>query len=50
MRPRFFSNERKVYHLSLSALPQDLSNLRTIVEWIAWSDPQYNFGPMIDEW
>ncbi|GAQ87218.1 ABC1 family protein [Klebsormidium nitens] len=41
----------KVQHRGIKeVILQDLSNLRTIVEWIAWSDPQYNFGPMIDEW
>ena len=22
----------------------------SIVDWIAWPEPQYDFNPMIDEW
>lgn len=29
---------------------QDLKNARTIVKWVAWAEPQYNFGPVMDEW
>jgi len=29
---------------------QDLKNAKSIVDWIAWAEPQYNFNPMIDEW
>jgi len=29
---------------------QDLKNAKSIVEWIAWAEPVYNFNPMIDEW
>lgn len=29
---------------------QDLKNAKTIIDWIAWAEPQYNFNPMIDEW
>lgn len=28
----------------------DLKNAKSIVDWIAWAEPQYNFNPMIDEW
>ncbi|XP_056697780.1 uncharacterized protein [Spinacia oleracea] len=28
----------------------DLKNAKSIVEWIAWAEPVYNFNPMIDEW
>lgn len=30
--------------------PQDLGNLRTIVRWVAWLEPDYNFGPVVEEW
>lgn len=29
---------------------QDLKSAKSIVDWIAWAEPQYNFNPMIDEW
>jgi predicted unusual protein kinase regulating ubiquinone biosynthesis (AarF/ABC1/UbiB family) len=29
---------------------QDLKNARTIVQWVAWAEPDYNFGPVMDEW
>lgn len=29
---------------------QDLKNAKSIVDWIAWAEPQYDFNPMIDEW
>jgi aarF domain-containing kinase len=29
---------------------QDLKDAKSIVDWIAWAEPQYNFSPMIDEW
>uniref|UniRef100_A0A0E0E5Z3 ABC1 atypical kinase-like domain-containing protein n=1 Tax=Oryza meridionalis TaxID=40149 RepID=A0A0E0E5Z3_9ORYZ len=29
---------------------EDLKNAKSLVEWIAWAEPQYNFNPMIDEW
>ena len=29
---------------------QDLKNAKSMVDWIAWAEPQYNFNPMIDEW
>ncbi|KAK9049272.1 hypothetical protein SSX86_031760, partial [Deinandra increscens subsp. villosa] len=28
----------------------DLKNAKSIVDWIAWAEPQYDFNPMIDEW
>lgn len=31
-------------------LLQDLKNAKSIVDWIAWAEPQYDFNPMIDEW
>lgn len=27
-----------------------MKNAKSIVDWIAWAEPQYNFNPMIDEW
>lgn len=29
---------------------QDLKNAKSITDWIAWAEPQYDFSPMIDEW
>lgn len=29
---------------------QDLKNAKSIVDWIAWAEPHYDFSPMIDEW
>jgi len=29
---------------------QDLKDAKSIVDWIAWAEPQCNFNPMIDEW
>ncbi|CAL9762078.1 unnamed protein product [Musa acuminata subsp. burmannicoides] len=29
---------------------QDLKNAKSITDWIAWAEPQYDFNPMIDEW
>ena len=29
---------------------QDLKNAKSIADWIAWAEPQYDFNPMIDEW
>ncbi|KAI4996477.1 hypothetical protein ZWY2020_051397 [Hordeum vulgare] len=27
-----------------------LKNAKSLIEWIAWAEPQYDFNPMIDEW
>ncbi|EFJ21688.1 hypothetical protein SELMODRAFT_443434 [Selaginella moellendorffii] len=32
------------------SLVQDLYNARVIVEWVAWAEPDYDFGPVLDEW
>lgn len=41
----------KVQHKGIKdVILQDLKNARTIVEWIAWAEPQYDFSPVIDEW
>ncbi|TVU07643.1 hypothetical protein EJB05_41007, partial [Eragrostis curvula] len=29
---------------------KDLKNAKSLIEWIAWAEPQYDFNPMIDEW
>ncbi|XP_066369379.1 uncharacterized protein [Miscanthus floridulus] len=29
---------------------EDLKNAKSLVEWIAWAEPRYDFNPMIDEW
>ncbi|KAM3213308.1 hypothetical protein ACQJBY_065979 [Aegilops geniculata] len=29
---------------------EDLKNAKSLIEWIAWAEPQYDFNPMIDEW
>lgn len=29
---------------------QDLKNAKSVVDWIAWAEPQYDFNPVIDEW
>ncbi|CAM6101459.1 unnamed protein product [Calypogeia fissa] len=41
----------KVQHEGIKdVILQDLRNARTIVKWIAWAEPQFNFGPVMDEW
>lgn len=41
----------KVQHDGIKAvILEDLKNAKSIVDWIAWAEPQYNFHPMIDEW
>lgn len=41
----------KVQHKGVKArISQDLENLRSIVEWVAWAEPDYNFKPVLDEW
>ncbi len=29
---------------------QDLENLNTIVLWVAWSEPDFDFRPILKEW
>lgn len=48
-------NERevvvKVQHEGIKTIIlEDLKNAKSIVDWIAWAEPQFNFNPMIDEW
>ncbi|KAL8153557.1 hypothetical protein V2J09_011317 [Rumex salicifolius] len=41
----------KVQHEGVKrVIMEDLKNAKSIVEWIAWAEPQYDFNPMIDEW
>ncbi|KAJ1422493.1 UbiB domain [Sesbania bispinosa] len=41
----------KVQHDGVkTVILEDLKNAKSIVDWIAWAEPQYNFNPMIDEW
>ncbi|KAK0571202.1 hypothetical protein LWI29_012394 [Acer saccharum] len=41
----------KVQHLGIKEIIlEDLKNAKSIVDWIAWAEPQYDFNPMIDEW
>lgn len=41
----------KVQHKGIkNVILQDLKNAKLIVDWIAWAEPQFNFGPVINEW
>ncbi|CAJ1972299.1 unnamed protein product [Sphenostylis stenocarpa] len=41
----------KVQHDGIkTVILEDLKNAKSIVDWIAWAEPRYNFNPMIDEW
>lgn len=41
----------KVQHEGIKRIIlEDLKNAKSIVDWIAWAEPQYDFNPMIDEW
>ncbi|KAF5940413.1 hypothetical protein HYC85_021580 [Camellia sinensis] len=41
----------KVQHEGIKTIIlEDLKNAKSIVDWIAWAEPQYDFSPMIDEW
>lgn len=41
----------KVQHDGIKTIIlEDLKNAKSIVDWIAWAEPQYDFNPMIDEW
>lgn len=41
----------KVQHQGIKEIIlEDLKNAKSIVDWIAWAEPQYDFNPMIDEW
>eukprot|EP00262_Sarcandra_glabra_P015077 TRINITY_DN4574_c0_g1_i1.p1 TRINITY_DN4574_c0_g1~~TRINITY_DN4574_c0_g1_i1.p1 ORF type:complete len:955 (+),score=165.26 TRINITY_DN4574_c0_g1_i1:123-2987(+) len=41
----------KVQHKGIKAIIlEDLKNAKSIVDWIAWAEPQYDLNPVIDEW
>ncbi|KAG6387861.1 hypothetical protein SASPL_153055 [Salvia splendens] len=41
----------KVQHEGIKEIIlEDLKNAKSIVDWIAWAEPQYNFSHIIDEW
>ncbi|XP_074574391.1 uncharacterized protein LOC141830842 [Curcuma longa] len=41
----------KVQHRGIKeVILEDLKNAKSIIDWIAWAEPQYDFNPMIDEW
>lgn len=41
----------KVQHEGIkTVILEDLKNAKSIADWIAWAEPQYDLNPMIDEW
>uniref|UniRef100_A0A2P2K6L6 Ubiquinone biosynthesis protein coq-8 n=3 Tax=Rhizophora mucronata TaxID=61149 RepID=A0A2P2K6L6_RHIMU len=41
----------KVQHEDIKTIIlEDLKNAKSVVDWIAWAEPQYDFNPIIDEW
>ncbi|XP_042498174.1 uncharacterized protein LOC122076742 [Macadamia integrifolia] len=41
----------KIQHEGIkTVILEDLKDAKSIVDWIAWAEPQYNFNPIIDEW
>ncbi|KAD4384934.1 hypothetical protein E3N88_25102 [Mikania micrantha] len=41
----------KVQHEGIKTIIlEDLKDAKSIVEWIVWAEPKYNFNPVIDEW
>ncbi|KAK9079912.1 hypothetical protein SSX86_001586 [Deinandra increscens subsp. villosa] len=41
----------KVQHEGIKAIIlEDLKDAKSVVEWIVWAEPKYNFHPVIDEW
>ncbi|CAI9784734.1 unnamed protein product [Fraxinus pennsylvanica] len=41
----------KVQHDGIKeVIIEDLKNAKSIVDWIAWAEPQYDFNPVMDEW
>lgn len=41
----------KVQHDGIKeVILEDLKNAKSVVDWIAWAEPQYDFSSMIDEW
>ena len=39
-----------LYVFGHAVVLQDLKNAKSIVDWIAWAEPQFDFNPVIDEW
>ncbi|KAI3522372.1 hypothetical protein L1887_00095 [Cichorium endivia] len=41
----------KVQHEGIKTIIlEDLKNAKSVVEWIVWAEPKFNFNPIIDEW
>ncbi|KAK6912370.1 ABC1 atypical kinase-like domain [Dillenia turbinata] len=41
----------KVQHEGIKRIIlEDLKNAKSLVDWIAWAEPQYDFNTVIDEW
>ncbi|KAJ0730693.1 putative carboxylesterase [Helianthus annuus] len=41
----------KVQHEGIKTIIlEDLKDAKSVVEWIVWAEPKYNFHPVIDEW
>ncbi|XP_044472085.1 uncharacterized protein LOC123200774 isoform X2 [Mangifera indica] len=41
----------KVQHQGIKTIIlKDLKDAKSIVDWIAWAEPQYDFNPIMDEW
>ncbi|KAJ6819026.1 uncharacterized protein M6B38_405015 [Iris pallida] len=41
----------KIQHYGIKeVILEDIKNAKSIVDWIAWADPQYDFNPIMDEW
>ncbi|CAI9289207.1 unnamed protein product [Lactuca saligna] len=41
----------KVQHEGIKTIIlEDLKNAKSVVEWIVWAEPKFNFNPVIDEW
>ncbi|KAJ8906899.1 hypothetical protein NDN08_003383 [Rhodosorus marinus] len=41
----------KVQHKAIKeVIEQDLENLRRIVSWFAWAEPDFDFRPLMNEW
>ncbi|GJP49801.1 hypothetical protein CLOM_g8969 [Closterium sp. NIES-68] len=41
----------KVQHAGVKEkIQQDFRNLTTIVDWLAWAEPDYDFKPVVGEW
>ncbi|XP_071700403.1 uncharacterized protein [Rutidosis leptorrhynchoides] len=41
----------KVQHEGIKTIIlEDLKDAKSVVEWIVWAEPKFNFNPVIDEW